>query len=224
SSTTLPVAPAPSIRTPTPLDEITLRAFAAVPPTTFQAEAPVIAIPVALAPAFPPRSRPTQQPAIVLPSPSRSRIPVENPVTERPSTLLDPARMSRPTVEVPPVPLCSSISGTPAKPGWLSALTTTGVVITGSALDCEIVWPPFPGIANLMVSRSTVAFAARIAALNEPGPELLVLVTTKVAALAGAADARPRRTSAPSVTRRGEERARSSAPKVPPRLKAEARA
>src|SRR5262245_53807892 len=176
-----PLEPAPSTSNPVVvLSEITFRSGALLPPTTFPADADWIAIPVTLAAARRPTSRPTQQPLIVLPSPSLSRMPVAKRVTDRLDTVLDPDLISNPIPAGVLTPWSIQISGCPAKPGWLRPSITTGCVIGGSGDVGVISYGIEPGMLNLIVLWSDEAFAARIAARNESGPESLVFRTTKV--------------------------------------------
>ena len=82
----------------------------------------------------------------------------------------------------------------------------TGSVIGGKAGDGLIVWTPLPGILNVMVSGPGLALASRIACTSDPGPELLVLMTTYVFAWATAAKMNSAPIAAmPKRIRRGQE-------------------
>src|SRR5581483_4199813 len=172
---------------PSPPAEITFRCEAVVPPTRFPAP-PRIAMPVEFWAACPAVSSPSQLPATVFPSPPSSWIALPKPVIEKPRILLAPAEISKPIALPSPVPFASCTSGpAPLKPVCVCALIASGCTIFGSGVRSVIVYGAAPGIAKRIESAASVAFAARIAARRESGPESFVFRTTNVAALAGPA-------------------------------------
>src|ERR1017187_10418614 len=74
------------------------------------------------------------------------------------------------------------ISGRPAYPGWVVPSMRTLSVKLGN--EPEMVCTPAPGMLKVMTSAPGLLLALAMAWLNEPAPELAVLVTTKVVARA----------------------------------------
>jgi hypothetical protein len=89
-------------------------------------------------------------------------------------TVLEPPVMLRPA-PVTAAPL-SSMSGAPAKPGWVVPSIVSGCVIVGRTLRSVIDCAPVP-IANVMVSAATVSSASAIAFRREPFPLSRLFVT-----------------------------------------------
>jgi hypothetical protein len=86
----------------------------------------------------------------------------------------------RPSAFAPAWDPFSSMMGLPVKPGWVEPSIVTGSEIVGKAVEGAIVWSPEPGMLKTIVSAPGLAFASRIACLNEPAPLLPALVTTKM--------------------------------------------
>jgi hypothetical protein len=104
---------------------------------------------------------------------ARPRMRLFGPETLRHGVGVIPSLMFDPSI---------SIIGAPTEnPGCELPPMNTWPRICGSAVSGEIVCGPVP-IKKSIESESGSAFASRIACRNDPGPESLVFVTTKLPA------------------------------------------
>ena len=93
-----------------------------------------------------------------------------------------PAESVMPLTNPPAEPPSNSISGIPAKPGWVEPSMMTGKLIRGSSESGWIVCGPSLGMLKWISSgRPALGPTAFMASRSEPAPESAVLMTIKVA-------------------------------------------